>query len=1001
MATTYYSDKLYLFAHQGEYALSKETTRGYTLKDKKYPLGTSSSFKKDDFIVRMSDGKQYKCTKEGYAWGNYKVAQFVESGYAAILKPDAPKNLSTPTRSNYTYSTKWTAANTNGTNAKRPTYVWSGWKLSTQSGSTTRTVEYWIKLAAGATSSSFNLNDFVDYYGDLRYNRNSFYPKTSTKVKSITNSVGNYNTWGSVYSSTTYTFDLPRKPSIGQWSFDKNNGEISFHVKTNEGKDRYERLDTRIIVKQKSATGKWQTVDDVTTTSTDWSKTIDLSDYAGLDYSQYLQVKVEAWSRGLAGDSEHVTSSSYVGFPALATITKARVTGLNLESRFTVDIKTNSSGEHWVQQVKLEYLADVDYQNATDIPGNAEWTDSGIVDDAQCTALSISVQDLIPSPGKYTWYRIKTWCRNEDVLYRYTYPQRIKELEKPAPTAQDETISILRSVSLSASYNDGKTVALLLGWNKDGQDDATGTELTWSTDVNGWRSVTAPSVYEFTWSDGVRGHGGVSYRDSATIYIHNLEENVPVHFKARRYMVDADERVTYSPYSNTFTVTPTKVVEAGEVNVSVVADATIPDGKSYPVSWSYDTDVVQTQWQIMTTNNVTISSGTGTNQAYQIPANRLKSFANAAGVVRYKVRVLVSGAWITSATRTVNIISAPELTLDVAATLTAQPLDIDVECDQPASVKLIVASEGVDGQRPSGIKRQSNGDVVYSALINPEWTYANNVYSATLELPGDLELLNNGNYTVEATPINTYGVDGETQEATVNIDWAHTAGLPNATITPVDEEDASGRTLGIKIELAAPEGATQDDVYDIYRLTADGATLIMEGVEQDAVILDKCAPFGSVPTYVRVATRTVDGDATFIDYNYTLPADYMRIDWEDNYVELPYNITIQDGYTKDVDIRKHMDGTQDGYWNSSVSRTGALGSTLVQLWQQESVDSVKALARYTGAAFVRTPDGSAYTADVQVTDVTPDGNRLTTVAISATEIDLVESFMAEKVEAEE
>lgn len=951
-------------------------------------------------VLITQNGWMLECTQKGAlarpCQGAY--ARYKRASVEAILRAPAIKDLATPVRGQgHAFSAKWKAADTTNTLATRPTSVSVEWCAKNKAGLKISKKE---KLAANASSSSLNLADFTETNGK-RYTRASFYPVTYKKVESLSISVQNVNACATPahITTTTYNFAVPRKPSITGWSFNKNNGEVTFHIKTNEGKDKYERYDTKYVVKLKSETGKWEEVWNTTTTSTDLTRTIDLQNYAALTYSQYYQIKVEAWARGLAGDSEHVVSSYYVGFPALASIKSANVSGGTLEGRFTVNLVTNSTAEHFVQQVKLEYLADVTYKTAAEIPGSLpsgeEWVDAGIVDDAQCKALSVATQNLIPSPGKYTWYRIKTWCRNEDVLYRYTEPRRIKQLETPAPTAQDERITILESVALPATYNDGKTVALLLGWNKNGQDDATGTELSWTTDVNGWRSVTEPSSHEFTWSDGQITYKGVTYRDSATIYLHNLEENVPVFFKARRYLIDTDERMTYSPYSNTFTATPSKQVAASEVNVSVIADATIPANKSYQVEWAYDTDVIQTQYMVVASNNTTIATGRGTNQACQIPAERLATFA-VNGKVTYTVRVLVSGAWIKSATRTVEIVPVPELTLDVPATLTAQPISFDAECDQPVSLRVVVLSEGVDGQRPGGVKRQANGDVVYSALIDAEWTEANDSFTATIELPSGLELFNNGNYTIEATPINAYGIEGEKQQSTTEVDWSHVAGLPVCEVEPIDETDDEGiHTLAVRITLDAPEGATADDVYDIYRLTGDGATLIYEGAAQDAVIIDKCAPYGDVYTYVRIATRTVDGDTNSIDVSYGLGNQSLRIDWLDQYVELPYNLTIQDAYTKDVEFRQHMDGTQDGYWNAAVSRNASFGSTLVKLWQQEDVDKVRALARYTGAVFVRTPDGSAYTADVQVSDLTPEAGMYTTVALSATEIDLVESFMAE------
>lgn len=117
----------------------------------------------------------------------------------------------------------------------------------------------------------------------------------------------------------------------------------------------------------------------------------------------------------------------------------------------------------------------------------------------------------------------------------------------------------------------------------------------------------------------------------------------------------------------------------------------------------------------------------------------------------------------------------------------------------------------------------------------------------------------------------------------------------------------------------------------------------------------------------------------------------MRFDWSGGSLELPYNISIGDSYTKDVEIRAHMDGSNDAYWNENITRTGSLSSDLIRLSQQEDIDLARALARYAGAVFVRTPDGSAYEADVQVSDMSTEGI-LTAIAIDATEIGLTQEF---------
>ena len=51
------------------------------------------------------------------------------------------------------------------------------------------------------------------------------------------------------------------------------------------------------------------------------------------------------------------------------------------------------------------------------------------------------------------------------------------------------------------------------------------------------------------------------------------------------------------------------------------------------------------------------------------------------------------------------------------------------------------------------------------------------------------------------------------------------------------------------------------------------------------------------------------------------------------------------------------------------------------------------LGRYAGAVFVRTANGSAYPADVQITDLSVKNKAVTAIAVDATEVGLTEEFM--------
>ena len=110
-------------------------------------------------------------------------------------------------------------------------------------------------------------------------------------------------------------------------------------------------------------------------------------------------------------------------------------------------------------------------------------------------------------------------------------------------------------------------------------------------------------------------------------------------------------------------------------------------------------------------------------------------------------------------------------------------------------------------------------------------------------------------------------------------------------------------------------------------------------------------------------------------------------------MEVPYGLAIGDSYKKDVDIRHHMDGSVDGYWNPNIERTASLNTDIIKIVQPTEIDMARKLARHAGAVFVRTPNGSAYEADVQVTDVSIKNIAVTSIAIDATEIGLTQEFM--------
>lgn len=221
---------------------------------------------------------------------------------------------------------------------------------------------------------------------------------------------------------------------------------------------------------------------------------------------------------------------------------------------------------------------------------------------------------------------------------------------------------------------------------------------------------------------------------------------------------------------------------------------------------------------------------------------------------------------------------------------------------------------------------------------------------------------------------------------------------PGITVTPYVTEDDNGSVRrGCTIALVPPAHAASTDVYDVYRVTHDGAQLVSQpqGHALDATLDDSYAPFGDAGDYAyRVACRTADGDVEWRDYDYYADAGVLKLDFGGLTVELPYNLAIGDSYSKDVEIRAHMDGMVEAYHNPTVRRKATLSTDVMRVEDAETAALVRALARHAGTAFVRVPDGSAYEAVVQVKGMDTSGpGPVLAVSVDAQEVALAEDHM--------
>ena len=266
----------------------------------------------------------------------------------------------------------------------------------------------------------------------------------------------------------------------------------------------------------------------------------------------------------------------------------------------------------------------------------------------------------------------------------------------------------------------------------------------------------------------------------------------------------------------------------------------------------------------------------------------------------------------------------------------------------------------------------------------------------TYTASADTVVNDNKNYYEYDSETETYNVvDPVGTEDPSTEGWYEVSVTEYVTLTVIDNIDDSGfHHQAVQINLTPPPNYAQTDVYDIYRVTGDGARLVGQGFPLTYTATDEYAPFGEdLSNYYRIAVRTADGDMSFSDVEYVLEGEGIRIDWSGGFLEYPYGVSIADAYKKDVEIRRHLDGSIGGYWNQGIERNGSLNTAAIKVIQKSDIDLTRQLARYTGPAFVRTREGTAFEADVQITDLSTKNIAIMTIAIDAQEIDLTDEFM--------
>ena len=534
--------------------------------------------------------------------------------------------------------------------------------------------------------------------------------------------------------------------------------------------------------------------------------------------------------------------------------------------------------------------------------------------------------------------------------------------------------------------------------------EADTAEVSWSKNENAWNSTDEPDrfivtdLYDAKWR------------------ISNLETGVVWYIRIRLGKTSGDD-VTYGPYSETKRV---DLSSAPAVPSLTLSAAVIPANGSVTATWAYVTgDGTGQSFAEICEATVTASSITyGDIIAHTETAQKVVISAREAGWEvgnTYNLCVRVSSAsgrqsdgW----SAPVPIMIAEPLVCSITSTsletieveddtdssrnvlsLTEMPLSVTVGGIDSQSIQASVAIERASDYeitRPDGTNfRGYEGETV--ALLKAVGSGA--FEFAVSGLIGHLD--DEAHYRIVATIQDDLG---QTASASLDFEvhWSHQAIIPNAYVF-VDNFNYIA-----KITPIAPTGTETGDVCDIYRLSADKPELIVEGAEWGTQYVDPYPTPGMYGGH-RVVFRSKEGDYITEDNQMAwldlqadagdyLEAQRTMIDFPGGRAELDYNITLSNTWKKDFTETKYLGGSVQGDWNSAVSRTAKVDGIVVISENPEQIQTFRRLAVYPGICHVRTPEGSSFAADVQVTENVgySDGAQTAAFSLSITRVDAEE-----------
>jgi len=516
------------------------------------------------------------------------------------------------------------------------------------------------------------------------------------------------------------------------------------------------------------------------------------------------------------------------------------------------------------------------------------------------------------------------------------------------------------NVSVVATERDGVAeVSWSIPWT-----DAEGAEISWADHDDAWESTKQPETFAIdqraTWWNVAELSQGVNY-----------------YFRVRL----KDTSDTYSPYSSMVSLSFASAPGKPVLTSSAVA---IQPGESFQLAWTYETtDTTDQALAVIYDGGTEIARVENNSQRISITPAWLYGSSHSLTVKTTSKSGMSSAV---SDAVTITVAAAPSISaLDTSIT---SGITSGVLTDLPIVMEVTGAGDG--GRTTIKIERLGDyfverPDESVTEGYDGETIYAV-AYSGEVELTITADDLvgsfdDGGNYRLTAIVQDSVG-----QQASAFLDftvsWTHQAEAPTASVAP------NATNLTAKIKAFAPSSYVLGDTVDIYRLSADKPELIVKGGDFGQFYID---PYPASNGGYRFVDVTANGDYTtatgiaWIDKACSLTLKDAIIDFNGERLVLPYNVELSSSWEKDFTETKYLNGHIVGDWNAAVSRSGSINATLPR--GDARIATIRDLAAWTGICHVRTPDGSSYSANVEVSESANYSSKAISYTFSITRVD--------------